>query len=69
MADKKIEDEAQAIVKGERRIRKKHGDFLSDESDDEGANGDLARLQRKMRRQQKKREDVEALGGSIGCSS
>ncbi|KAJ2915033.1 hypothetical protein MD484_g5403, partial [Candolleomyces efflorescens] len=61
MTDKKIEEEAQAIVKGERRVRKKHGDFLSDESDDEGENGDLARLQRKMRRQQKKREDVEAL--------
>lgn len=69
MDDKKIEEEAQAIVKGERRIRKKNGDFLSDESDDEGENGDLARLQRKMRKQQKKREDVEALGGSIACSS
>lgn len=68
LADKKIEEEAQAIIQGERRIRKKHGSFLDeDDSDDEGNANDIERLHRKLRKM-KKREDVEALGMSIICS-
>ncbi|KAJ2933454.1 hypothetical protein H1R20_g3636, partial [Candolleomyces eurysporus] len=61
ITDKKIEEEAQAIIQGERRTKKKHGGFLSDDSGDESEADDNARLRRKMHRKNKKREDVEAL--------
>ena len=64
MSDKKIDQEALAIVEGKRRTKRRNGDFMSDGSGDESDDDANERRRRRMAKKWKKREDVEALGES-----
>lgn len=62
MADKKIEEEAQAIIDGRRRTRRKNRDLMGEGSDDESDDEENEERRRRMARRMKKRDDVEKLG-------
>lgn len=63
LTDKKIEEEAQAIIEGRRRTRRKNrGDLMGEGSEDESDDEENEERRRRMARRMKKREDVEKLG-------